>query len=61
MSDLQYNPADNSARCYDLAIKAAREKCIRSGQILPRKGDEQEQRWAREGHVPPNKLEAARG
>lgn len=56
-----YNAAENSAKGYELAIKAAREKCIRAGTILPRIGDEQEKRWQREGVKPPSELDSARG
>lgn len=56
-----YDPDDNSRRCYDLAIRAAREKCIRSGQILPDHSKPDEVRWADEGPRAPNELEAVRG
>jgi hypothetical protein len=53
-----YDSDRNSMGCHALAIKAARERCIRSGQIQPRVGDATEQRWAREGTVPNSQLEA---
>ncbi len=56
-----YDPADNSRRCYDLAIAASREQCIRRHQIKPDASKPHEVRWAIEGDVPPNKLEAIRG
>lgn len=55
-----YDSERNSSECYALAIRAAREKSVRAGQIQPRIGDEREQRWAREGTVPNSQLEAAR-
>ena len=33
MSD--YNWSDDSKKCYDLAIKAAREKGVRAGRLEP--------------------------
>jgi hypothetical protein len=47
-------------KSYALAIRALREKCIRSGQILPSIGDATEQKWAAEGPVANCELEAAR-
>lgn len=60
LPDADYDADRNSVECHALAIRAAREKCIRSGQIQPRVGDATEQRWAREGTVPNSQLEAAR-
>ena len=57
---MSYDAADNSARCYELAIRAAREKCIRAGQILPRTGDATEKRWTEEGPRKPEELETVR-
>lgn len=61
MSAPDYDPDDNSRRCYELAIAAAREACIRRGTIKPDPSRPQEVRWAQEGSVSPDKLECVRG
>jgi hypothetical protein len=53
-----YDAADNSRRCYELGLKAWREKCIRSGEIKPETPDEH--RWAVEGPRPPSQFETVR-
>lgn len=55
---LNYDPADNTRRCYKLGLKAWREKCIRSGEIEPTTLDEH--RWAAEGPRRASELEAVR-
>jgi hypothetical protein len=50
--------AADSERSHALAIKALREKLVRSGQIQPRPGDATEARWLKEGPRPFNELEA---
>lgn len=54
-------PASDGARSYDLGIAAIRERCIRRGQVAPRPGDADEQRWAREGDRPISQLDTVRG
>lgn len=44
-----YDPADNSRRCYDLAIAVLREKDVRAHKVDPREDNEDEMRWWREG------------
>lgn len=56
---MTYDPADNSARCYDLAIAIMREKRVRSGEYPPERPHEI--RWAREGVVPDEQLESRIG
>lgn len=54
----EYNWSDDSKKCYDLAIKALREKHIRSGRIAPRTEAEHEQ--ALQGPVKPSQLDCVR-
>jgi hypothetical protein len=61
MSRRRFNAADDSLKSWELGIAAARERCIRRKQIQPRPGDAEEQRWAREGDVPPSRLDTVRG
>lgn len=61
MSAPDYDPEDNSRRCYDLAIKAAREACIRRGQIAPDPSRPEEVRWAQQGPVSPDRLATVAG
>lgn len=49
MSRDKREAADDSAKSYDEAIKALRERHIRLGAIQPRKDNEEELRWAAEG------------
>lgn len=51
-----YDPAANAKACYDLAIKAGREKGIRAGTLEP--FTDVERQWAAEGPLEPAKLEA---
>lgn len=37
-----YDAADNTARCYDLAIRAIRLQKIREGEFAPRPNDSEE-------------------
>lgn len=60
VTDTTYDPAENARLCYDLAVRAAREKCIRRGQIKPDASKPGELRWAKEGERDPSELEAAR-
>lgn len=53
--------ADDSFKSWALGIAAAREVCVRKGQILPRVGDAEEQRWAREGFISNRELDCVRG
>ena len=55
-----YDPAQNSREGYQLALRAAREQCIRRRQILPEKGNATELRWASEGPRAPSELESVR-
>lgn len=55
-----YDAAKNSKNGYDLAIRAAREQCIRSRQIKPSPDSPEEQRWAAEGPRAYAELEAVR-
>lgn len=57
---LLYDAADDSAKCYDLAIAVSREICIRNHSIQPRIGDKREQRWADEGHRERSELDTVR-
>jgi len=50
-----YNWSDDSKKCYDLAIKAAREKGVRAGRLEPHTDTERLQ--AEEGCVAVDKLD----
>lgn len=56
-----YDAALDSARCYDLAIAVAREKCVRAGSIQPATDRPWEARWAKEGRRPVQELDTVRG
>lgn len=49
--------ADDSRKNYDLAIRVAREQCIRRRQIAPAPGNATEARWAAEGPRPASQLD----
>jgi hypothetical protein len=55
-----YDPDDNGARCYALAIRALREMRIRAGAIEPDPTKPQELRWAEEGERSVAELETVR-
>lgn len=52
--------ADYEASCL-VASAYLRERSIRTGEEPPRPGNEAEQRWAREGLVPPSDFDSVRG
>ena len=54
-----YDPADNSRRGYDLAIKAMREIRVRRNEIAPKTPQELEQQMT--GPKPISQLDCVRG
>ena len=53
-----FDPADNSRRCYDLALSCVREVRVRSGEFEPIY--DYEHRWRAEGPVANRDLESLR-
>ena len=52
---MTYDPADNSRRCYDLAIACLREVAVRRGEVEPIY--DYEHRWRAEGPRPNSDLD----
>jgi hypothetical protein len=53
--------ADDSFKSWELSIAAAREQCIRRGQIQPDTSKPDEVRWAAEGPCLNRELDCVRG
>lgn len=60
MTRCPHEAADDSRKGYELAIRAARELCIRRGQILPDCSRPEEIGWAEEGVLPSSMLTVVR-
>lgn len=56
MTEQPYDAAQDGRQCYALAVAALREQGVREGRYPPQTRDEC--RWAAEGPVPSNRLEA---